>query len=174
MLEKRYADCFHDFEHPPVTHDRKIKIGLPLTYTRRTDPNANFHFEIFTFTQPSALSAGRKWALSGTTGNAGSVVEDTPHYHIYDEYFLIMGTNQDNNLELGGEIEQWLGLGKDAEQYLITKPCVMHVPAGLVHGPTVFRRVDSPINYVVIAPADKFYSYHIDVLPPAFKLPPGI
>jgi hypothetical protein len=173
VAESKYAGCIHEMEHPPAKHDPAVKIGVPLTYSRRINPEAEFHFEVFTHTQPCALSAGRMWALKGTW-DSGSKVEDTPHYHIYDEYFMFIGSNAENNLDLGGEIELWLGLGEDAEQYIITKPSTIHIPAGLVHGPTVYRRVDRPLYTIVIAPTTKFYSYHVNLLPPTFKLPPGI
>ncbi|HEX2958956.1 MAG TPA: hypothetical protein VHO70_19130 [Chitinispirillaceae bacterium] len=60
----------------------------------------------------------------------------TPHVHDYDEVLGLVGTNPDDPRDLGGETEVYLG----GERHVITKSCLIYLPAGLEHGP--FREVD--------------------------------
>ena len=66
---------------------------------------------------------------------------DEAHTHDYDEYLGFMGTNPDDPLDLGGEVELNLG----GEKHTLTKSAMVFVPAGVEHCPVHFKRVDSPI-----------------------------
>ena len=75
------------------------------------------------------------------------------HIHDFDEVIAFFGSNPEDPLDLGGEVEFWL----DDEQYLITKSCLVFVPKGLKHCPLRRRRVDRPILHFSTAPS-KAYS----------------
>lgn len=99
----------------------------------------------------------------------GKKIRDLPMTHDCDEIFMFQGTNPQDQHELGGEIEYWLGEGKDAEKHIITEPTVVYVPAGLVHCPIYFRKVDRLIIMTVIFHATKWTTEYYP-MPPAFKI----
>jgi hypothetical protein len=94
------------------------------------------------------------------------------HAHNFDELFLFIGTDPHDTLNLGGEVEFWLGEGEEAEKFVTTKATGEWVPAGLVHNPHYFRRVDKPFLMVVIAMTSDYDtpSLRSTPLPPGFKL----
>ena len=73
---------------------------------------------------------------------------DKMHSHDYDEYLGFIGTNPNDPLDLGGEIDLYLG----DQLHRITKTCMVFVPAGVDHCPVYFRRVDYPIWFLATAP----------------------
>jgi mannose-6-phosphate isomerase-like protein (cupin superfamily) len=75
------------------------------------------------------------------------------HIHDFDEFIGFIGTKgQENPRDLGGEMEVWLG----GEKYLITRSCLIYVPAGLRHCPIRFNRVDNPILFFTGGMATKY------------------
>ncbi len=69
---------------------------------------------------------------------------ETEHTHDFDEFIGFIGTaGQKNPLDLGSEIEVWLG----GEKYIITKSCLIFVPKGLKHCPIRFNRIDTPVLF---------------------------
>jgi ferredoxin len=62
-----------------------------------------------------------------------------PHNHPFTEYFIFYSTDPDNIDDISGTTEFWLGEGKDAEPYIITKPTIIVVPPNLVHLPEIYR-----------------------------------
>lgn len=95
-----------------------------------------------------------------------------PHYHMRDENFLFIGTNPDDPMDLGGEVEFWLGLGRLAEKHTISKPSYVFIPAGLVHAPLVFKNVRRPFHEVIFKDGPRFQSVEIgaETWPPDFTL----
>jgi hypothetical protein len=72
------------------------------------------------------------------------------HSHPFNEIVLLIGSNPKNLRDLGGEVEWWMGEGKDAEKYLLTSTTLIYVPKGLVHAPLIYNRVDRPIMNIAI------------------------
>jgi hypothetical protein len=64
-----------------------------------------------------------------------------PHKHDHPEVLALFGTNREDPHELGGELEVWL----NGEKHIITKSCLIFIPAGLEHGPVKWNRIDRPI-----------------------------
>ncbi len=94
-----------------------------------------------------------------------------PHKHPFNETQVFFGTDPKHPNDLGGEVEYWLGEGEDAEQYFFTKRTILHLPAGLMHGPIVWRRVDKPpIIGMVILNSPYMIAEYAEELPPGFKL----
>jgi hypothetical protein len=119
--------------------------------------------------RPEGLSYGLRPPNFFAEGDQTSLLESSPHYHNCQEMFVFSGTVPYHHNELGGEIEIWLGLGEQAEKYILTKPTAIVFPAGLVHGPIVFRKVDTPISWVIVHDAPKFSNCVVRLLPPDFK-----
>lgn len=63
------------------------------------------------------------------------------HTHDWDEVLAFYGSNPEDPFDLCGEVEMWM----DDEKYMLTKSCVVFVPAGLKHCPLIMRKVDRPI-----------------------------
>jgi hypothetical protein len=75
------------------------------------------------------------------TGTVPSLQES--HAHAFDEYLVFLGTNPDDQFDLGGEVELWLG----DEKQMITRSCAVFAPAGMPHCPLVVLRVDRPFIF---------------------------
>jgi hypothetical protein len=67
------------------------------------------------------------------------------HKHEFDEVFCFVPCSDDLT-DFDGECE--LHLGDDGEKYIINKPCMVHVPAGLMHCPIRHTRVGLPYFFV--------------------------
>jgi hypothetical protein len=71
----------------------------------------------------------------------GSDTGNEAHTHDFDEFLTFWGTNPDDPHDLCGEVELWL----EDEKHIITKSCLVYIPAGMKHCPMIVRRVDKPI-----------------------------
>ena len=76
------------------------------------------------------------------TGSVDDLLQS--HTHGFDEYLLFLGTNPDDQFDLGGDVELWLG----DEKHVITRTCAVFVPKGMPHCPLVFHRVDRPFMFI--------------------------
>lgn len=94
------------------------------------------------------------------------------HAHSFDQLFLFLGTDPHDTLNLGGEVEFWLGEGKEAERFRVTKASSEYVPAGLVHNPHYFRSVERPFIMAVISVTSDYdpEGFRYTSLPPGFSL----
>jgi hypothetical protein len=63
------------------------------------------------------------------------------HTHDSDEIIGFFSSDPDNPYELDGEVEFWI----EDEKFLLTKTCMIFIPAGMKHCPLILRRVDKPI-----------------------------
>ena len=63
------------------------------------------------------------------------------HTHDSGEIIGFFGNNHEDPHDLGGEVEFWL----EDEKHMITKSCLIFVPAGMKHCPLILTRVDRPI-----------------------------
>jgi hypothetical protein len=70
------------------------------------------------------------------------------HYHDRDQFLMFMGGNPLDVNDFGAEVE--LFLGEEGESQIIDCPALVHIPAGLKHGPLVYNRVDRPIVFLDI------------------------
>jgi hypothetical protein len=148
-------------------------VAVPtLMFDKTTYPGAKIWVEIF-----HVYAAGSGIGLPTLEpviikGGAVGGGEGGGHAHDFDELFLFIGLDPHDTLNLGGEVEFWLGEGDEAERFITTKATAEWVPAGVVHNPHYFRRVDRPFLMVVIAmtPEYAFESMRFTPLPLGFKL----
>ena len=75
------------------------------------------------------------------------------HTHDFDEVLAFMGGDPENPMELNGEVELWI----EDERHLLTKSCLVHIPAGIHHCPMNFLRVDRPIFHFSTGATDTAY-----------------
>lgn len=79
------------------------------------------------------------------TKSTGEMVK--PHIHEFDEIIGFVGTDAENPEDLGGEVIIRL----DDEKYVLTKTCMVYVPAGLKHCPLSIEKVYRPfVHYSVM------------------------
>ena len=148
-------------------------VAVPtLMFDKNIYPEAKLWVEIF-----HVYAAGSGIGLPGLEpvmieggmvgGNDGG-----GHAHDFDELFLYIGLDPHDTLNLGGEVEFWLGEGDEAEKFVTTKATAAWVPGGVVHNPQYFRRVDRPFLMVVIALTGEYATDGMRQapLPPGFKL----
>jgi hypothetical protein len=70
-------------------------------------------------------------------------MEEYPHSHEFDMYLHFVSYDYEHMNDLFAEIE--IGLGEEQEMHTITTPASVYIPAGLVHCPLIFKRVDKPV-----------------------------
>ena len=77
-------------------------------------------------------------------------LEMESHHHDHDEYLFFLGsTFPDLVGSFDAEIEYFLG--NEYERHIITKACVLYIPAGLEHNPCDIRRVGKPMFFSALA-----------------------
>jgi len=94
-----------------------------------------------------AFHMNTAWYLKSAT-----TLEDKPHTHDTDEIIGFFGNNAQDPYDLGGEIEIWL----EDEKHILTRTCMIFVPAGMKHCPLIFRRVDRPIFHFTTVTGGKY------------------
>lgn len=148
-------------------------VAVPtLMFDKNIYPGAKLWVEIF-----HVYAAGSGIGLPGLEpvmiqGGMAGGNEGGGHAHDFDELFLYIGLDPHDTLNLGGEVEFWLGEGDEAEKFVTTKATAAWVPGGVVHNPQYFRRVDRPFLMVVIALTGEYETggMRFAPLPPGFRL----
>lgn len=71
-----------------------------------------------------------------------------PHEHKYPEVVIHLGTDPDNPLDLGGEVE--FCLGPEMEKHILTTSNLVYLPADFIHGPWIIRNVTRPFIMITV------------------------
>ena len=79
-----------------------------------------------------------------------------PHSHPFDEFLCFLGGDLKNMFDFDATIE--LSMGEEGEVCLIEQATVVYIPAGLVHTPLTFKRIDKPVLFHPIALTPDYYS----------------
>jgi hypothetical protein len=82
-------------------------------------------------------------------------VLSAPHTHTCNEVIGFFGSNPDDHHDLCGEVEIWM----EDEKQILTKSCMLYVPAGMNHNPLIIRRIDRPIFHFSVI-TDTVYSFN--------------
>ena len=77
-----------------------------------------------------------------------------PHKHGFPQYLHFFSANTQDAQDFDAEIE--VCLGKEQEKHIIKKPSVVYVPAGQLHGPISFSKINKPILFIDIAVTGKY------------------
>jgi hypothetical protein len=67
-------------------------------------------------------------------------IPDKPHAHTKPEILFFIGTDTNDLSSLGAEAE--MHLGKEMERHVITEPCAVVIPKGLLHNPLIITKID--------------------------------
>ena len=79
------------------------------------------------------------------------------HAHDFDQFLIFVGGDITNMLDLGGEVELTLGEeGGELEKFVFTKATMVYIPAGLLHCPLNFKKVNDPAKPILFH--DFFFS----------------
>lgn len=111
-------------------------FGPEFIYTGDKEYDSNFTIMFLRITEPTLM-------------------EEYAHSHDFDMYLYFMSFDADNMGELGADIE--IGLGEEREIHKITTPASVYIPAGMIHCPLEFKRVDKPILFVHCTLASKYF-----------------
>jgi hypothetical protein len=71
-----------------------------------------------------------------------------PHKHKSPEVVIHIGTDPDNPLDLGAEVEFFMG--PELEKHVITTSTLVYLPAEFIHGPWVIKKVIRPFVIVTV------------------------
>jgi len=119
-----------------VRHPLQIGgFGPEFIYTGETDYKSNFTIMFLRITEPTLM-------------------EDFPHSHDFDMYLYFLALDPDDMDDLHADIE--IGLGEEREIHKITRTTSVYIPAGMIHCPLEFKRVDKPILLVHCTMASKY------------------
>lgn len=88
------------------------------------------------------------WLWSGAA--KGPVGE--AHAHDFSHVIGFIGGHPDDPQDLGGEITVWL----DGNKEELTRNALVFVPAGVVHGPILFSKINRPVFFITIAMTGKY------------------
>jgi len=79
------------------------------------------------------------------------------HAHDFDQFLIFVGGDMKNMTDLGGEVELTLGESEDKlEKFVFTTATVVHIPAGMLHCPLNFKKVNNPAKPILFH--DLFFS----------------
>ncbi len=91
------------------------------------------------------------WILPGEDA-AGDLVQYDAHSHAWDELISFSGFNYADIQDLGGEIEFTI----EGKKYTITRSFAAFIPAHILHGPLVIRKVKRPIIHFMAGPTKRY------------------
>jgi len=79
------------------------------------------------------------------------------HAHDFDQFLIFVGGDMKNMLDLGGEVELTLGEEEGKlEKFVFTTATTVYVPAGMLHCPLNFKKVNNPDKPILFH--DLFFS----------------
>lgn len=167
-MGEKYDQCVHVMKRG----DGKADLGTYQIYTpsydETLDPWAPMRIEIVHFCEKD-MASGCGNPFVDPLGNPHRA---WPHTHYCAEMYVLMGTNPDDPMDLGGKFEIWIGKGEDAEKFVIDKTTVIHIPAGVAHMPLRVLELERPFIMVAMPMAPGFHDKEqIEELPPAFEPP---
>ena len=123
-------------------YDKYFITELSTSKARKLIPNGNSMFnmdripEIFS---EANVTGGGVWFVKP------HVMVDETHIHDFDEYLFFFGTNPNDPEEFDGEVE--FHIGGEGVVKRITSRTIVYVPAGLVHCPLKFVKVNKPLCF---------------------------
>jgi hypothetical protein len=76
------------------------------------------------------------------------------HKHDFDQVLVFAGGNPFDVNDFDAEIV--FHLGDEEEEYIVTKPTIIHVPKGLTHGPLNWKRIGKPVEFLDVSLTPKY------------------
>ena len=72
------------------------------------------------------------------------------HRHPKDEYLVFLGASFPNVFDFDAKIEFTIGKDEEAETYVIDKPTIIRIPAGMYHCPLNFKEINKPVLFLAM------------------------
>ena len=138
MPQNEYAEYF--LTEPDLRNQPKIPMPYPSAYL-----DSARHFG-------SMASLSMAWRYI----DKPMLFDRIPHTHDFDEYLCFLGGDLRDPFDFDATVE--LSMGDAGEVCLIERATIVRVPAGLVHTPLTFKRVDKPVLFQPIALTPDYYS----------------
>ncbi|MBN1643679.1 MAG: hypothetical protein JW856_02510 [Dehalococcoidales bacterium] len=138
MKESKYAKYF--LTEPALRNESRVKLSAPSAYV-----DSALHFG-------SLANFCMAWRYI----KEPVLFDRIPHTHKFDEFLCFLGGNLENIFDFDATIE--LSMGTECEVFLIEKPTVVYIPAGLVHTPLTFKRIAKPVLFHPIPLTPDYYS----------------
>lgn len=138
MKDSKYAKYF--LTEPALINKPKIEMPAPSAYV-----DSKLHFD-------SQANFSMAWRYI----NKPMLFDRIPHSHKFDEFLCFLGGNLENIFDFDATIE--LSMGEDSELCLIEQATIVYIPAGLIHTPLTFKRIDKPVLFHPIALTPDYYS----------------
>ena len=87
-----------------------------------------------------------------------------PHLHKESELLFHIGTNPDDPMDLGAEME--MHMGEEMERHMITRSSVIWIPGGLIHSPWRALKIVRPFIVIQVLQAiSKTEKFALHILP---------
>jgi hypothetical protein len=146
MTAMKYADCLVNKPGPfPLELQGKgggtgqdPVPGVKATHLMTADESV----------QKGFFTADCTWLWSG----AAREPVGEAHAHTFSHVLGFVGGHPSDPQDLGSEITVWL----DGNQEVFTHNTLIFVPAGVVHGPILFNKIDRPVFFITIAMTGKY------------------
>jgi hypothetical protein len=141
MAKNKYADCL---VHDPDLYVMELADAGGKT-AKDTVPGVKTTHVMSTSAdrQDGFFYVDAMWLWEGAaTGPVG-----VPHVHDFDHVIAIAGGHIDDPQDMGGEVSIRL----DGREEKITRNSIIFIPAGVVHGPILFKKIARPTFFLTIA-----------------------
>ncbi len=144
MPNMKYDNCM--VQRPSLVHlelQGKVAVkdpipGVKTTHLMSADESV----------QKGFFHVDCSWLWSG----AAKEPAGEPHTHKFSQVIGLVGGTPEDPHDLGGEITLWL----DGNKEVITRSCLIFIPAGVVHGHFLVSKVERPIFFVDVAMTGKY------------------
>lgn len=95
---------------------------------------------------------GRKWGGGYMTMDTDYVTRahvmiSQPHVHEFPQYLNFYSANPGDAHDFDAEVEVTI----EGEKHIIREPSSVYIPAGVHHGPVVFKVINKPLLFIDIA-----------------------
>jgi hypothetical protein len=77
---------------------------------------------------------------------APGILVKEPHSHDFAQFYFFLGADLTNIKEFAAEVE--FSIGAEGEKHVINVPTAVRVPAGMIHGPMNFKKIEKPIIFI--------------------------
>jgi hypothetical protein len=163
---KKYKECFNerDITEAAVFPSHKGKSHVVLQHDYRQNQLTPHYIEVNLI-----YGSGIGWGCGDMMEYPNSQMQSLPHFHGVSETYAFISTDKDNLDDLGGTVEFWIGEGREAEQYIITKPTVVHIPPSIVHLPIYIREVHNPFVLATILNTPLWAGFNTNEFPTGFN-----
>ncbi|MDR0446055.1 MAG: hypothetical protein LBH17_03360 [Oscillospiraceae bacterium] len=132
MSERKYEKLVYQFT-PEYNEASAEGVGTDFVYS----PQAYF--------RGASQIPGAKYNVGFQIVVKPYFLDRIPHRHSVDEYLIFLGGTFPNVFDFDAEVS--LCIGEEMEEYIITKPTIVRIPANVLHCPLNFKRVDKPIFF---------------------------